>query len=120
LFGDTVNTASRMESTGIPDRIQISEETACELRKYGYDDWFVPREDEVAAKGKGVLQTYWLGGVNPEMVVIQEEPATFDADDDDLTDISNGSETQQKRRGANTMSNLYRNFVSSELDITSC
>lgn len=60
LFGDTINTASRMESTGRPNMIQISEETATLLEYRGYKHWFGPREDLVYAKGKGELQTYWL------------------------------------------------------------
>ena len=38
LFGDTMNTTARMESTGIRDRIQISQETADLLREAGYTD----------------------------------------------------------------------------------
>jgi class 3 adenylate cyclase len=53
LFGDTVNTASRMESTGMPGRIQISQATADELIKRGKASWFAPRQDMVAVKGKG-------------------------------------------------------------------
>ncbi|KAL3916977.1 MAG: hypothetical protein SGILL_004926, partial [Bacillariaceae sp.] len=60
LFGDTVNTAARMESTGVAGRIQISESTAGLLEKSGKLTWFFPREDKVSAKGKGMLQTYWL------------------------------------------------------------
>ncbi len=60
LFGDTINTASRMESTGLPNMIQISSQTAKLLEKEGHKDWFTPREDLVHAKGKGELQTYWL------------------------------------------------------------
>ena len=60
LFGDTINTASRMESTGIRNRIQISKQTADCLSKMGYSSWFQPREDLVHAKGKGYLQTFWL------------------------------------------------------------
>lgn len=53
LFGDTMNTASRMESTGVPNRIQISQQTANYLGKAGKDSWFTKREDNVMVKGKG-------------------------------------------------------------------
>lgn len=53
LFGDTMNTASRMESTGIRDRIQISQETADQLTAANKQEWFIPRSDKVMAKGKG-------------------------------------------------------------------
>ena len=60
LFGDTINTASRMESTGAPNKIHISVETAQCLSDRGHNAWFQEREDLVEAKGKGTLQTYWL------------------------------------------------------------
>eukprot|EP00565_Helicotheca_tamesis_P004762 CAMPEP_0185735520 /NCGR_PEP_ID=MMETSP1171-20130828/25447_1 /TAXON_ID=374046 /ORGANISM="Helicotheca tamensis, Strain CCMP826" /LENGTH=287 /DNA_ID=CAMNT_0028405857 /DNA_START=573 /DNA_END=1436 /DNA_ORIENTATION=- len=60
LFGDTVNTASRIESTGAPDSIQVSQETADLLLGEGKGNWLVAREELVDAKGKGQLQTYWL------------------------------------------------------------
>ena len=60
LFGDTINTASRMESTGQAGRIQVSEETAELLRLDHKERWLTKREDLVFAKGKGDLQTYWV------------------------------------------------------------
>mmetsp|Transcript_7886 Transcript_7886/g.15271 ORF Transcript_7886/g.15271 Transcript_7886/m.15271 type:complete len:1152 (-) Transcript_7886:303-3758(-) len=60
LFGDTMNTASRMESTGVRDKIQLSQETAELLYAHGKSRWVTPREERVIAKGKGELQTYWL------------------------------------------------------------
>lgn len=60
LFGDTVNFASRMESTGKPKRIQVSRATAELLMDAGKDNWVQPREDLVNAKGKGMVQTYWV------------------------------------------------------------
>jgi class 3 adenylate cyclase len=59
LFGDTMNTASRMESNGEAGRIHISKETANELIAKGKSSWVTPRTDKVVAKGKGELQTYW-------------------------------------------------------------
>mmetsp|Transcript_41571 Transcript_41571/g.126014 ORF Transcript_41571/g.126014 Transcript_41571/m.126014 type:complete len:1447 (-) Transcript_41571:64-4404(-) len=60
LFGDTMNTASRMESTGIENMIQVSQETADRLKAAGKGHSLVPRQGVVQAKGKGALQTYWL------------------------------------------------------------
>ena len=60
LFGDTVNTAARMESTGIKKKIQVSQETAELIIAAGKSHWIRQREDIVVAKGKGELQTFWL------------------------------------------------------------
>jgi Adenylate and Guanylate cyclase catalytic domain len=59
LFGDTVNTAARMESHGLIGRIQISQATADLLIEARKEHWLEAREDKVEAKGKGLLQTYW-------------------------------------------------------------
>ncbi|KAJ3118823.1 hypothetical protein HK100_000534 [Physocladia obscura] len=58
LFGDTVNTASRMCTTGEPDKIQVSSQTIAGL---GDDDSmeFEVRGD-IEVKGKGKMRTYWL------------------------------------------------------------
>src|SRR3569623_1170154 len=55
-----MNTAARMESTGIKDRIQLSQETADLLVAGGKGHWLKERADKVNAKGKGELTTYWL------------------------------------------------------------
>jgi len=60
LFGDTVNTASRMESTGKVNMIQVSPQTANLLKDEGLGKWVLPRENLVTVKGKGEMQTYWL------------------------------------------------------------
>jgi class 3 adenylate cyclase len=60
LFGDTINSASRMESTSLPNCIQVSEETAAYLREEGMGGWLAPREGLVSVKGKGQLSTFWL------------------------------------------------------------
>jgi 3'5'-cyclic nucleotide phosphodiesterase/Adenylate and Guanylate cyclase catalytic domain len=60
LFGDTMNTAARIESTGEKNRIHLSLQTASYLIESGKGDWVVERTSLVSAKGKGDLQTYWL------------------------------------------------------------
>ncbi len=60
LFGDTVNTAARIESTGMRDKIHLSASTAEQLIQAGKPNWVEPRDTKVEAKGKGKLQTYWL------------------------------------------------------------
>ena len=55
-----VNTAARMESTGIKDRIQLSQGTAELLEAAGKGRWLEARKDLVKAKGKGEMKTYWL------------------------------------------------------------
>eukprot|EP00934_Nitzschia_sp_Nitz4_P001284 Nitzschia sp. Nitz4//scaffold346_size17405//55//2740//NITZ4_008827-RA/size17405-processed-gene-0.3-mRNA-1//-1//CDS//3329548641//1284//frame0 len=60
LFGDTVNTASRMESTGKKECIQVSPSTADALRQLGKGHWLRPRTDVVEIKGKGQMATFWV------------------------------------------------------------
>ncbi|VBB33165.1 unnamed protein product, partial [Acanthocheilonema viteae] len=63
LFGDTVNTSSRMESTGLPLRIHVSSQTKAILDKEDPGFNLVLR-GEVEMKGKGKQITYWLKGYN--------------------------------------------------------
>lgn len=56
LWGDTVNTASRMESSGLPGAIQVTEVIYERLLgKYAFEERGV-----VAIKGKGEMNTYLL------------------------------------------------------------
>jgi len=66
LFGDTVNTAARMQTTSLPGRIQVSERfrealeaevgsrvLGGESRRFNLSD-----RGEMAVKGKGMMRTY--------------------------------------------------------------
>jgi adenylate cyclase len=58
LWGDTVNTASRMESHGEPGAIQVTERTYEVLR----EQYELRRRGTIEVKGKGAMPTYWLLG----------------------------------------------------------
>eukprot|EP00980_Cylindrotheca_fusiformis_P001922 scaffold437_cov111-Cylindrotheca_fusiformis.AAC.20 len=60
LFGDTMNTAARMESSGERGRIQASQVTADLLKEAGLSRWIIPRSTKMLVKGKGEMQTYWV------------------------------------------------------------
>uniref|UniRef100_A0A671VPG0 Guanylate cyclase n=1 Tax=Sparus aurata TaxID=8175 RepID=A0A671VPG0_SPAAU len=62
LFGDTVNTASRMESTGLPLRIHVSQSTINILQRTDCQFEYEQR-GETYLKGKGKEMTYWLTGI---------------------------------------------------------
>ena len=58
VWGDTVNTASRLESSGLPSRIQISETTYQQVK----DTFQCEVRGQVPLKGKGMMLTYFLSG----------------------------------------------------------
>ena len=61
LFGDTVNVASRMESTGVANKIQISE-SSYNLIKCFFHEFIVVERGKVEIKGKGESTTHFLEG----------------------------------------------------------
>lgn len=61
VWGDTVNTASRMESSGTPGRIQVS----AELRERLAATHAFEHRGEIDIRGKGVLDTWYLLGRLP-------------------------------------------------------
>lgn len=56
LWGDTVNTASRMESHGIPGKIHCSRDFYQELK----DEFDFEERGVIEVKGKGEMETYFL------------------------------------------------------------
>ncbi len=63
VWGDTVNIASRMESQGVPGKIQVTAATYEKLR----DKYLFEERGAIAVRGKGEMTNYWLLGQKPEM-----------------------------------------------------
>ncbi|XP_044196978.1 adenylate cyclase type 2-like [Thunnus albacares] len=57
IWGNSVNVASRMDSTGVLDKIQVTDETAQMVQSLGYS---VTLRGVVNVKGKGELTTYFI------------------------------------------------------------
>ncbi|XP_065288108.1 adenylate cyclase type 3-like [Dermacentor albipictus] len=62
IWGNTVNVASRMESTGKAGNIQVVKETADILETFGFA---LEQRGLVSVKGKGMLMTFYLLGKKP-------------------------------------------------------
>ncbi|XP_037049946.1 adenylyl cyclase 78C isoform X2 [Bradysia coprophila] len=68
IWGNTVNVASRMDSTGENWKIQVPDYTAQLLMSKGYT---CVKRGEISVKGKGLMNTFWvLGkGISPSQLV---------------------------------------------------
>jgi class 3 adenylate cyclase len=58
VWGDTVNTASRMESHGVAGKIQVTERTYAVLR----DRYAFVERGTIDVKGRGPMRTWFLEG----------------------------------------------------------
>lgn len=63
LWGDTVNIASRMETTGEPERIQVTPA----VYEYLKDSFELEKRGLVSVKGQGRMVTYWLNSEIPKV-----------------------------------------------------
>jgi adenylate cyclase len=68
LWGDPVNIASRMESTGVPGKIQITRDTY-ELLK---SEFVCEPRGKIAVKGKGEMETWYLVGMKTRETLSSE------------------------------------------------
>ncbi|XP_036393528.1 guanylate cyclase soluble subunit beta-2-like [Megalops cyprinoides] len=97
LFGDTVNTASRMESHGLPNKIHISPSVYQALKDKGFR---LLERGEIEVKGKGKMHTYFLEG---NLTATEDQIMGRSAREPD-----SGRESAQSGRDCNTRKALYK------------
>ncbi|XP_019701162.1 atrial natriuretic peptide receptor 1 isoform X2 [Harpegnathos saltator] len=123
LFGDTVNTASRMESNGEALMIHVSPKTKEILDTFGTFDLVC--RGEVTLKGKGTMTTYWLMGEKPiNNNVQQTNPTTTigqisSSAQDQLAAGTQLSPTQPKQQEQRTPVVRHKHQAHSDLEVVS-
>lgn len=102
LFGDTVNTASRMESNGEALRIHLSEQTKQLLDHY--DTFDLVERGVLDVKGKGKMKTYWLEGERQPVALVGNGVAA-------LCDNNHSVSTTNLQSNGNAFSNNNVNSI---------
>uniref|UniRef100_A0A8B9U7E4 Guanylate cyclase n=1 Tax=Anas zonorhyncha TaxID=75864 RepID=A0A8B9U7E4_9AVES len=105
LFGDTVNTASRMESTGLPLRIHVSGSTVAILKRTDCRFQFEMR-GETYLKGRGTENTYWLTGTEDKEYNLPTPPSVENQQrlKDDLAEMITNILKKRETEGFKTRS----------------
>lgn len=78
-FGDTVNLAYGIESSGKKNRIHCSQSTAALLIGAGKEQWISKRKELVNASGMGLIQTYWIRRTATSSSNNESEPTYSDS-----------------------------------------
>ena len=111
LFGDTVNTAACMEGSGIVNKIHVTQATADLLIRDGKHHWVTRRKEAIQAKGKGMVQTFW---VEPK----QTDSMASD-DEDGISASSDSSESMDEDDDPPTADDKTGRLVDWNVDILS-
>ncbi|NWH43512.1 GUC2C protein, partial [Fregata magnificens] len=103
LFGDTVNTASRMESTGLPLRIHVSGSTINILKRTDCRFQYEVR-GETYLKGRGTEITYWLTGTEDKKYNLPTPPSVENQQrlQDDLAEMITNILQKRQNEGFKT------------------
>ncbi|EDV58757.1 adenylyl cyclase X E [Drosophila erecta] len=107
IWGNPVNMASRMESTGLPGHIQVTEETARILQDFGISCSY---RGQTFVKGRGKIPTY-LVGIDENLNFISKEATRFPSHQERSTVISLQSTYSHPEVGNNSMGSLSRHTL---------
>ncbi|XGW27156.1 hypothetical protein V3C99_007615, partial [Haemonchus contortus] len=123
LFGDTVNTASRMESNGKPGHIHMSKEAHDLLVKEYHADYDTQSRGEVIIKGKGVMETFWLIGCRAAFSArvlseakkqkTEEHSEQFEDDPNGSAELSTAGKTPPSTPGSFSSNTMYKEYLRS-------
>lgn len=83
LFGDTVNIANRLESSGKPNCIHLSESTYHLLKDSDHHSYHLKYRGETDMKGKGKQPTFWLTGRDDYDKELPDPTSSTSFDSDD-------------------------------------
>ncbi|XP_022108284.1 guanylate cyclase soluble subunit beta-2-like isoform X2 [Acanthaster planci] len=106
LFGDTVNTASRMESHGVPNKIHISSSAYSCLSDKAFR---FENRGEIVIKGKGLMNTYFLEG--NDSATMEEILGTYRGNEADSSRGSTPEKTDKTKTPPDTPSLLVGRYV---------
>jgi len=111
VFGDTVNTTSRHESTGLPGRIHCSQTTRAELKQSAEGNFLFEKRGLVEMKGKGEVLTYWLEGSKNNELVNEAALQKLEIEVKDLlekTDFNNTMDKESAKRSFDLESRIRK------------
>eukprot|EP00934_Nitzschia_sp_Nitz4_P003528 Nitzschia sp. Nitz4//scaffold24_size164493//84634//88676//NITZ4_002330-RA/size164493-augustus-gene-0.260-mRNA-1//1//CDS//3329544120//3518//frame0 len=112
LFGDTMNTASRMETTGERGRIHVSDVTAKMLVDFGKKHWLVKRPGGVQAKGKGTMETFWITMAREKAPVGPTSSTSSNPKEFNISSVSIASDSENSTSAAAPATNGTDNAAS--------
>ena len=92
-----------MESNGVRGRIHVSQATADALINSGKGRWLENRQDKVEAKGKGIMQTYFVNVAAAKSVI---STSSFESGSGSDSDDAAPSSSRQRRSGSGQMDDL--------------
>ena len=99
VWGDTVNVASRMETTGVDGRVQVTSEVV----RMAHHLFAFERRGTISIKGRGKMKTFFLRGLraDADAIYAREESEAFAAE-------SHSSSSASERASSNDASSEIR------------